>query len=253
MSAPAQPGHRLPAFPDAATTNHDANDDHTLHETREFWSRLQPESLVPLLQSASSKGKGLMPTSYRPPDSPLASRAKGHSPSLHLPIARPSPSLSFQSPPSQSDPGAGGSGDSGPGDSSLVHCHSNASSQPEGSGHSSSSARNASVGSRSVHFSLPLEAGTSDEEDGHGRSRDTESGCDSQHSSRGKEVLDSAQPNGDLPSQAKLKKQSPPLDISFRSLLGGTIPLFVSLVVGQHCLLNLDCTGVSGISAAHAA
>ena len=49
----AQPCQGLPAFPQAATSNHEANDDSLLHETREFWARLQPESLVPLLQSVS--------------------------------------------------------------------------------------------------------------------------------------------------------------------------------------------------------
>ena len=44
-----QPCRDLPAFPQAATSNHEANDDGLLHETREFWARLQPESLVPLL------------------------------------------------------------------------------------------------------------------------------------------------------------------------------------------------------------
>lgn len=48
---PALPCKSLPAFPQAASSNHDANDETLLHETREFWARLQPESLLPVLQT----------------------------------------------------------------------------------------------------------------------------------------------------------------------------------------------------------
>lgn len=51
---PAKPLRELPAFPQAATSNHEANEEDLLHETREFWARLQPESLLPLLQTVSA-------------------------------------------------------------------------------------------------------------------------------------------------------------------------------------------------------
>ena len=211
LPTPAKPAHRLPAFPDAASSNHDANDEHTLHETREFWGRLQPESLVPLLQSASSKGKGRMPSSYLPIESSSAGKAKRHLPSGQLPIRRPSPSLSFPSQPSQSDPEAASSSHSGPRDSLLARNSSNYSTYHESSGHSSS-ARDASVGGRSVHFALPAGSDSDDDDQLHG----VVSGIDDKFG-KGKGVLDSKQRDGNFHAEARMSKRSPPLDISFRS------------------------------------
>lgn len=160
---PAQPSHHLPAFPEAATNNHEANDDNTLHETREFWGRLQPQSLVPLLQSASSKGKGRMPSSYLPFQPPSALKSNGHLPSGHLPIERPSPSQSLPSHPSQSDVGAASSSQSGPQDGLFAYDSSPSAARQERR-RRSSAAREAPAG-RSVHFALPLRIESSDELD----------------------------------------------------------------------------------------
>ena len=199
---PAQPGHRLPAFPDAAATNQEANDEHTLHETREFWGRLQSQSLVPLLQSASSKGKGHMPSAYLPIGPPSASKPKGHLPSSNLPIE--------QSFPSQSDAGAASSSHSGPRDSLLAYDSSAFAAWQEGSGHS----RDISAGGRSVHFALPLEADSSDDSDS-GQPRLSTPEADI-HSSRDKQSLDDRQQASSLTNRAKVPQRSPAVDISFR-------------------------------------
>ena len=207
---PAQPSHRLPAFPDAATSNHEANDDHTLHETREFWGRLQPQSLVPLLQSAFSKGKGRMPLDYLP----SARNAEGRLPSSHLPIQRPSPSQSLPSEPSQSDAWAASSGHLGFQDSLLAYDSTAVAARQEGSGHSSSG-RDASVGGRSVHFALPPEADISDDIDaGQARTSDFEN---AHHGNKDKRTLGNMQQAArSLSVRGIVPKQSPPVDIAFR-------------------------------------
>lgn len=210
---PAQPGHCLPAFPDAATSNHAANDTHILHETREFWGRLQPQSLVPLLQSASSKGKGRMPSAYLPvATSPSASNAKGHLPSTHLPIQRPSPSQSFPSEPSQNGGRTASSSSShlGP-QHSLLANGSTASAAMH-----SSFARGASVGGRSVHFASPLQAGSSDDSNaGQARTSDPEI---NRHSTRDKQGLSKEQKASRVSVETRVSKRSPPVDIFFRSV-----------------------------------
>ena len=213
LPQPAPPGHRLPAFPDAATSNQEANDDHTLHETREFWGRLQPQSLVPLLQSASSKGKGRMPSGYLPTASP-ASNAKGHFPSSHLPIQRPSPSQSVPSERSQSDAWAASSSHSGYKDS-LLACDSTASAaRQEGSRHSSSG-RDASVGGRSVHFALPLEADSTDDSDTHPVGTSYPGGT--LHNNKDKRYLSNKhQAARGVPVKEGLSMRSPPVDIFLR-------------------------------------
>ena len=214
LPTPAQPSHRLPAFPDAATSNHEANDDHILHETREFWGRLQPQSLVPLLQSASSKGKGRMPSNYLPAASPSASTANGLLPSRHLPIRQPSHSQFFPSEPSQNDAGAASSSHSGLQDSLLAYDSKASAARQEGSGHSSAG-RDASVGGRSVHFSLPLEADSSGDVDaGQARTVDPE---DAFHGNRDKRGLGSKQQAArGVSVQEGVPQRSPPVDISFR-------------------------------------
>lgn len=206
---PAQPGHCLPAFPDAATSNHAANDTHVLHETREFWGRLQPQSLVPLLQSASSKGKGRMPSAYLPVTSPSAGYARGHLPSTHLPIQRPSPSQSFPSEPSQNGGRTASSSYSGLQDSLLANGSTASGTRQDGSMHSSF-ARGVSVGGRSVHFAASLEADGSDDSDaGQAHTSDPQVNL---HSSREKQAPSR------VSVEARVSKRSPPVDISFRSV-----------------------------------
>lgn len=206
MPQPAQPSHRLPAFPEAATTNHEANEDHNLHETREFWGRLQPQSLVPLLQSASSKGKGRMPSSYLPIQPPSSAKGppNGHSPSGHLPITKPSPRQSLPSQTSQGDAGAASSSQS---ESLLAYDSSSSAARHEGRQH-------ASMGGRSVHFALPLGVDSSDELDAdHDRDQ---SGASSPEA--GAPMRSSVHaPSGGRPLASKVPERSPPLDISFRS------------------------------------
>lgn len=94
---PAQPVKQLPAFPQAATSNHGANDDNLLHETREFWARLQPESLVPHLQTETSKGKAPMPSLFFPTrTSPSAAIPIRRSPSSQHIAQRASSTTPFQ-------------------------------------------------------------------------------------------------------------------------------------------------------------
>ena len=207
---PAPPSHRLPAFPDAATSNQEANDDHTLHETREFWGRLQPQSLVPLLQSASSKGKGRMPSGYLPVASPSACNIKGHFPSSHVPIQRPSPSQSFPSEPSQSDAWAASSSHSG----LLAYDSTASATRQEGSGHSSAG-RDASVGGRSVHFALPLEADSSGDADAsQARTSHPE---DALYGNRSKQLPGNKQrASRSLSVEEGVPQPSQPVDISFR-------------------------------------
>ncbi len=202
---PAQPGHRLPAFPDCAATNHDANDDRILHETREFWGRLQPQSLVPLLQTASSKGKGLMSSSFVQIQRPSSSKQShpqtlaGGSSSRGEPGHRDS----------ELSPRDGilltSSSQSGPRDSMLTSSDSNASSiQQDGSGHWS---KDAVAGNRTVHFDLPSSSDSSSGDEFGPSTADTPGGKGSIGASAMK--LQSA-------AEGKLKKSSPPVDVSFR-------------------------------------
>lgn len=205
MPQPAQPSHCLPAFPEAATTNHEANDDHNLHETREFWGRLQPQSLVPLLQSASSKGKGRMPSSYLPIQPPSSAKgpANGHLPSGHLPITKPSPRQSLPSQASHGDAGAASSSQS---ESLLAYDSSPSAARQEGRQHTS-------MGGRSVHFALPLGVDSSDELDAdHDRDQSEASSPEA-----GAPGSSAHAPFGVRPLASKVPERSPPLDISFRS------------------------------------
>lgn len=203
--APAQPSHDLPAFPEAATTNHDANDDHILHETREFWGRLQPQSLVPLLQTASSKGKGRMPSSLLQISHSSSSRESVHP---QRGISNPGSGKSglhaggLRRTSSQSNPKD--SGDLGPRDGILLTSttHSGPRDHQDGSNHSS---RDTTAGSRTVHFDLP--------------SSSDSSGDDDLRQASG-EMLpvgqDLYEDHASTMVANKIRKKSPPVDISFR-------------------------------------
>ena len=198
---PAQPAHHLPAFPEAATTNHEANDDHTLHETREYWSRLQPQSLVPLLQMASSKGKSAMPSS-------LLEIQNSNSNQFHMVGTAKAASPSEYSQMSSSL-GAASSSHAGLRDSQSNLSDSldisRLGSQPDSSMHSS---RSATGGNRTVHFDVP----SSDDSD-----TDRHQG-----SSSGSRLSPAQLLQNGLTSKAeagaRIRKSSPPMDISFRSV-----------------------------------
>ncbi|DBA83614.1 hypothetical protein WJX77_004133 [Trebouxia sp. C0004] len=205
MPEQAQPSHSLPAFPEAAPTNHDANDDHILHETREFWGRLQPQSLVPLLQTASSKGKGRMPSSL-------------------LPIPHLSPSSKPVHPHrNSSNPGSGNfglnadrlcrtssqsnptdSGDAGPRDGILLtsSTYCGPRDHQDGSNHSS---RDTTAGSRTVHFDLPSSSDSSGDDDSRQASGEM------LHKSQ-----DLYEDHSSTMVANRIRKKSPPVDISFR-------------------------------------
>ena len=211
----ATPGHPLPAFPDSAATNHDANGDHILYETREFWGRLQPASLVPLLQAHSSKGKGRMPSSLL--QSQRASSRRG---TFH--------------------PGDGSADhDFGPRDSSsgsrdgilLTSC-SHSSRVEHDTGGSAHSSRDATSGTRTVHFDLPSS------------SSDSSSGDDSfpphAEASKGSRVESASASGSQSLAEARMKKTSPPIDISFRwCFCSGPLP-GVPKLLNNRCLIFLQ-------------
>lgn len=202
---PAQPNHPLTAFPEAATTNHDANDDHILHETREFWGRLQPQSLVPLLQTASSKGKGRMPSSLlqiphslsssepvRSCDSSATSGSHKSGSNVNR-LCRTS---------SQSKPRD--SGDLGPRDGILLtsSIYSGPRDHQDGSNHSS---RDTTAGSRTVHFDLPSSSDSSGDDDS------PQASGEMLHKNQ-----DSYADHSSTMAENRIRKKSPPVDISFR-------------------------------------
>ena len=240
VPAPAQPSHSLPAFPEAATTNHDANDDHILHETREFWGRLQPQSLVPLLQTASSKGKGRMPSSLlqipqlsssREPVHPhrSTSNPKGGNSGLN---ADKLPRTSSQSNPKDS-------GDLGPRDGILLtsRTYSGPRDQQDGSNHSS---RDTTAGSRTVHFDLPSSSDSSGDDDSRQASGEM------LHKGR-----DSYTDHSSSAVENRMRKKSPPVDISFRFRLHAACCLVcaclsaVDLQVRSMLKSKLHCTNVA--------
>ena len=198
MPQPAQPAHSLPAFPEAATTNHDANDDHILHETREFWGRLHPQSLVPLLQTALSKGKSPMPSSLMPDQNAQLSH-----PSWTAPKASPPNGTSHSNSHPKSHLGSVGfwgrkitsrEGQSNPRDSLDS---SRMGSQQDSSMHLS---RGTTGESRTVHFDLPSSEGS-----------DSNKENDSFRRDRRAQALQGREQAG-----AIIRKTSPPMDISFR-------------------------------------
>lgn len=205
VPVPAQPSHALPAFPEAATTNHDANDNHILHETREFWGRLQPQSLVPLLQTASSKGKGRMPSSLLQIPHSSSSRESVHPQgSSSNPKGGNSGATAdtLYRTSSQSNPR--NSSDLGPRDGILLtsSTYYGLRDHQDSSNHSS---RDTTAGSRTVHFDLPSSSDSSgdDEDDSCQASGEMmHKGQDSDHAS--------------AMAENRIRKKSPPMDISFR-------------------------------------
>ncbi|KAA6418503.1 MAG: DNA-binding phosphatase 1 [Trebouxia sp. A1-2] len=202
LPPPAQPSHALPAFPEAATTNHDANDDHILHETREFWGRLQPQSLVPLLQTASSKGKGRMPSSllqipqWSSPREPVHPHGSSSSPGS----GKPADGLRRTS--SQSNPKD--SADLGPRGGILLtsSTYPGPRDQQDSSNHSS---RDTTAGSRTVHFDLPSSSDSSGDDDSRQASGEMPHRGQDLHADQSSTTVAS-----------RIRKKSPPVDISFR-------------------------------------
>ena len=205
VPAPAQPSHALPALPEAATTNHDANDDHILHETREFWGRLQPQSLVPLLHTASSKGKGRMPSSLLQIPHPSSFRESVHPQGGSSNPGSGKSGLNadgLHRTSSQSNPRH--SSDFGPRDGILLtsSTYCGPRDHQDGSNHSS---RDTTAGSRTVHFDLPSSSDSSGDEDSR------EASGEMLHKGQ-----DSHADHASTTAENRIRKKSPPMDISFR-------------------------------------
>lgn len=240
LPPPAQPSHALPAFPEAATTNHDANDDHILHETREFWGRLQPQSLVPLLQTASSKGKGRMPSSllqipqWSSPREPVHPHGSSSSPGS----GKPADGLRRTS--SQSNPKD--SADLGPRGGILLtsSTYPGPRDQQDSSNHSS---RDTTAGSRTVHFDLPSSSDSSGDDDSRQASGEMPHRGQDLHADQSSTTVAS-----------RIRKKSPPVDISFRSRLRAAcclvcaclsvvdIPV-ISVLKSKNCIVLCCQTG----------
>lgn len=213
VPAPAQPSHALPAFPEAATTNHDANDDHILHETREFWGRLQPQSLVPLLQTVSSKGKGRMPSSLLQIPHSSSSRESVHPQGgSSNPGSGKSPADGLHRTSSQSNPRS--SSDLGPRDGILLtsSTYCGPRDHQDGSNHSS---RDTTAGSRTVHFDLPSSSDSSGDDESRQASGEMlhkgQASGEMLHKSQ-----DSHADHASTTAENRIRKKSPPMDISFR-------------------------------------
>jgi len=236
LPTPAQPSHALPAFPEAATTNHDANDDHILHETREFWGRLQPQSLVPLLQTASSKGKGRMPSSLLqiPQLSSSGEPVHPHGSSSNPGSGKPADGLHRTS--SQSNPRT--SSDLGPRDGILLtsSTYCGPRDHQDGSNHSS---RDTTAGSRTVHFDLPSSSDSSGDDESRQASGEM--------LPKGQDLYED---HSSTMAENRIRKKSPPMDISFRfSLHAARCLVCVCLsVVEVHIIVlksKLHCTDVA--------
>ena len=205
VATQAQPSHSLPAFPEAATTNHDANDDHILHETREFWGRLQPLSLVPLLQTASSKGKGRMPSSLlQIPHLSFSSKPLHPHSSSSNPLNGNSGLEADRLCRTSSQSNSRDVGDLGPRDGILLtsSTYSGPRDHQDGSNHSS---RDTTAGSRTVHFDLPSSSDSSGDDDSRQASGEM------LHKGR-----DLYADHSLTTVENRMRKKSPPVDISFR-------------------------------------